>query len=341
MKRLCSVFAALAFCAVSVAQQQSGILVAAPNGILTYEASTRILPFTESPRIMLVRSGSEPRSLLRYQLRSDISGIDVEELGTAVTAMGKGMPEAHSFVEQFQWTWVTAPGPDAASVKVSARVVKADVQLGNDIDKKSERRAQKELSKLLRGIEASYVLNTRGCSSSFSSVIPQGVPEEVAASFHPSRFNTSTAPVLPIVMLPEDPVGVGAEWEVVERTYDDLLGRETPVLVVTRYRLSHHSTKNITLETRTTEYLLLDSSKPIAMAPGQATYVRGFHMTRSGTINLNLLDITYGDALLQGNAHVEMLCTGGECAVEGETATIQGQTRMQIRRTSEPKSKGR
>ncbi|MBK6460435.1 MAG: hypothetical protein IPF92_05425 [Myxococcales bacterium] len=158
----------------------------------------------------LVEPGAEPRAPRRYTFAAGKPEVRVGQVRVAITVAAPGRPPEEQAEPALDLTMkLSTKGASKGTFPFDVRLEKAALAEGQGLDPRSAAEAQKQLGPLV-GLAAKVEIS------------PRGVVGELAFAGDEKMAKPGTAEVLQMVQqtlefaavpFPEEPIGVGAKWE--------------------------------------------------------------------------------------------------------------------------------
>lgn len=270
-------------------------------------------------QIKLLGPGAEPRTKLRLGPRPDATqtvGMTAKS-SVIVTMAGNAMPSMK--VPPMIFTLSCKTESVMPNGDINYELHFDDAAVGEDSDANP---AIAEMVKAslagLKGLTAKCTLTDRGLAKKADIAIPAGADERVKASIEQMKDSISQVQV----PLPEDAVGVGASWEVKQKTKSQGMAVE----VTTTYTLAAVENEVFTIKSSTVKTAAKQKIASPVMPQMKADLSK---LTSSGssTTKIELAKLMPTEGTAEEHSEAEMSMTVGNAK---QNITIKSESAMQL-----------
>lgn len=313
-----------------VAPQQGGPaspeqgLPRATNGVLPAGAADKVLPVGGKPIVKLLEPGAEPRSDLSYVLVKGSSQkmVMTMDMSMAMKVQGQNLPATALPRMSMGMDASTIDKSPAGEFKIDSHLSSVSVDAAGGQQEQMAKALRPQLE-AMKGLSMSYWVNPKGHVHDVKLGMPSSMPP-AAQQLLTGMSQSFESMVIP---LPSEPVGVGAQWQVISRTATggaDLLQSAV-------YTLKSRSGARATLEVKLIQLAASDTIRGPQMPAGMSAKVKGFHSGGGGTTQIDLKSVAPEGGQMT-------LKTGMDLAVAGanpgsvDESTVETTTTVQIAR---------
>jgi hypothetical protein len=171
----------------------------------------------------------------------------------------------------------------------------------------------------MKGLGMGYWISPKGHVRDVKLDVPKSFPaaaEQMLQGMNQS-FESMVAP------LPNEPVGVGARWQVVSR----MASAGADMLQSAMYTLKARDGGKATLEVTLVQLAASDSIKAPGMPPGVTAQVKAFSSGGSGTSQLDTKNVAPDTGSMMLKTAMDIAVKGGG---QGDESSVETQTKVQI-----------
>ncbi len=236
---------------------EASFLANAKDGILKAGVADTVIASGRTSDVILVSAGAEPHEPLRYKFASDSKQTTIMRTTTSMVA-----PQQTVNLPTVEMTLELATGTKDEStqrVPVSGSLTNIDVKAKEDVQSQKMAAAMAPGLQVIKGLNVSYVVDPLGKAYDVSlKLAGQTNPATDKLVDEMKRQFESLVPPLP-----EQPIGEGAEWQVIQR-----VSTGVEILQWTTYKLTKKKGDKIKL-TATVQQLAASANvvTPQAAAP--------------------------------------------------------------------------
>ncbi|HEY4116738.1 MAG TPA: hypothetical protein VGM56_02730 [Byssovorax sp.] len=270
----------------------------APSGVMRPGAADKLLKPGGDPIVKLLDAGEEPRSKLAYALeKGSAQDLDIAQETTAGMQVGvEKMPPTKAPRMSMRLKLDVRDKNEAGEAEVLAKLVKVSLETQGPADEAAAKQ-MKPLIDAMTGISWSYWMSSHGRVRDMK--------------MEDARYKDAGTELLGLltqsfesmaVLLPEEPVGLGAKWQVVTRVQSmgaDILQLET-------FTLKKREATRASLDVSLTQIAASDSVHPPNMQPGAAAKVVAFKSSANGHTEFAAKRVGPNDASLRSRTLLEM-----------------------------------
>ncbi len=291
----------------SVAPAAKGFAFPAPkNGVLSVADADKLVKVGAPSRLRLLEAGAEPLSKAVYSTtKGDVQKLRIElSQNMSMTAQGQPGPKIISPPQALDFD-VTVDDVDASSsalVSMTLRGIKLTPVTG--IDQATADELTKQLTGLT-GYSLKQRIDSHGAAAETEAKLPTSAPK--GAEVLVASMATVLRTLIP--RLPDEPIGIGAKWQVISR--EDQGGAS--VVQLTEYVLKERSGNDLGLTFQTRQLAAGDTMKmPVGIPEGVGTKVTKFSTSLSGSLNVALKQMgpTKGRATQQTKLSLDVSAKG-------------------------------
>ncbi|AKJ02478.1 hypothetical protein ATI61_108132 [Archangium gephyra] len=302
-------------------------LPSTPNGVLQAGEADKLLPISQENAlkqvVKLLDAGAQPRSDISYTLATGRT----EQLRMSFN-MTRSLRHAEHTAPQLKLPSLevlldlTPLEQTGAEWKIKARLAhldaKGDNTNGSLEDEKIENEVDPDLAQM-KGLSVSFVMSPKGYISQVEYALPEDPDPEDEATLHDLAETLWAEVTTP---LPDEPIGIGATWQVLTRTP----GSGMDLLQSATYRLESRNGDKVKVSMELEELVANPEVTTEAMPEGYSATVKSFKSSETGTWNLDMRAITPE----QGEALQKTAVTFGEQG-EGADAADELQVDTEVR----------
>ncbi len=291
---------------------------AASNGVLPPGAADKVLAAGAAPIVRLLDPGAEPRSDLSYTLTKGTSqNVSMAtDMAMSVRSGGQGIPQVPLPRMTMIFAAATADRSPAGEFKIDSRVTGATVD-PTGAQQEQMAKALRPQIEAMKGLGLVYWVNPKGNVRDLKLDVPSTVPPtaQQLMSGMSQSFEWMVTP------LPQEPVGVGARWQVVKR----LTTGGLDVLESAVYTLKSRSGARATVDVSIVQLAASDTLHTPQMPAGMFATVKSFKSSGSRTTQVDLKSV----APEGGTASLK---TGMEITLQDDQSAVETTTNVQVAR---------
>ncbi|HTE52759.1 MAG TPA: hypothetical protein VK698_18025 [Kofleriaceae bacterium] len=253
--------------------------------------------------LSLLESGREPRQALRYPSAPTPAHRMSLSLRLAMKMEVPGSPVPPVAMPGLRLLFEVESARDGAAVRYRFKVSDADLT-GTDSAHPSLLAEMRKGVDLLVGASGQLVVEPRGSVSDLALAQPAGIGHELAQFMNSARLAIGEM----VVPLPDEPVGIGARWEVVETvTQDGISVREK-----TYFELVALDGPRALVRTRTVQTADKQRAALPGLPDGVSAEVVSLRGSGTGEIELDLRRLVPGNAREEVETDVSFVVRQGQ-----------------------------
>lgn len=292
------------------------------SGVLSPGVADKVLPVGQPPIVRLLEPGAEPRSDLSYTLVKGTSQKMAMAMDMAVGLKTKGQSAPSMPMPRMTMTFdtTTADKNGAGEFKIDSRLVATSVDPSGGQQEQMARALRPQIE-AMKGLGMTYWVNPRGNVRDVKLDVPPSVPA-AAQQIMNGMSHSFESMVTP---LPQEPVGVGARWQVVSR----LNTGGADILQSAIYTLKSRSGQRASLDVTVLQLAANDTIRTPQMPAGMSAKIKTFSSTGSGTSQLDVKSVAPEGGTMSLKTTMEISVQG---AGAGEDSTVETATTVQVSR---------
>lgn len=249
----------------------------AANGVLTPAQSDAVLKTGQPAVVKVLDAGAEPREALAYDLKADSKQATEMRMNMemGISAAGKAMPPTAIPELAIVLDLSNGKKNDAGEFPVTGVVSKVTTKATTETEKKLAAALEPALG-AMRGLKITYLVSPKGRTRDVK-VEAKGVDPNVKQMVDQMKqsFDSMVAP------LPEEPVGKGAKWVVINR-----VNAGADILQFTTYTLKSKEGSALELDTDVKQFA---ASSALVTPQGPGGEITEFSSAGNGT---SVFDLT-------------------------------------------------
>ncbi|MBK9259668.1 MAG: hypothetical protein IPM54_07480 [Polyangiaceae bacterium] len=255
----------------------------APRGILAKGAADKLVKAGDRPVVKLLEAGAAPRAVASYALVKGAAkplqmGMDLE---MAMDAGGMKLPPTRMPRMNLLFDFTTG---DRSGVDwpIDGKLRKVSVEPKGAQQDQIAAALRPQLG-ALEGIGMNYFLDEKGRLRDVKVTLPPSLPPMAGQmmSGMTQSLESMTAP------LPDEPIGVGATWEVLSR----IVANGADLLQITTFTLEKRDKNLLSLDAVVRQYAAKDGVNPPGMPPGTAARLVSYKCNGSGKSVFDTADV--------------------------------------------------
>jgi len=223
------------------------------------------------PKVTITKKGDEPRSPLRYNLKQGDSQPYDLKLGTSMQVQGNNIDLPTQTIKSTAKVTKVNDG----EVTLSSEIV--DIEVGDGLPQVVQ--AMKDATAELKGLKTVATITPRGevvkSETDLSSIKNEQIKQQLASTLQ-AMEQVST-------VLPEEAVGVGAVWTVLQTVSTN----GADVLQNTEYKLTERDGQTVTLEVTITQSAENQKFSPPNLPPGSTATMKKLDTKGTGKMTIN------------------------------------------------------
>jgi predicted small lipoprotein YifL len=292
----------------------------AKDGVLAPGAADKVLPVGAQPIIRLIDAGAEPRSDLSYALnKGGTQKLQMSMDMVMSMRMGaKSLPPTTIPTMSMQLDMAITDKSPSGEWKVDSKLTRVTVS-AKGAQQEQMAAAMRPQVEGMKGLGMGYWINGKGHVRDVKLDIPKNFPaaaQQMLQGMNQS-FESMVAP------LPNEPVGVGARWQVISR----MASAGADLLQSATYTLKARDGGKATLEVKLVQLAASDSINAPGMPPGVTTQVKSFSSGGSGTSLLDTKNVAPDTGSMALKTAMDIAVKGSN---EGDESSIETQTKVLI-----------
>ncbi|NUP05254.1 MAG: hypothetical protein HOW73_04245 [Polyangiaceae bacterium] len=296
-----------------------GVKKLAKNGVLPAGEADKVMKSGDQAKVALLNAGGEPRTELKYELKPSQKDTTIMKMDmTMKMELGAGAPAPPAMkLPQVEMALDMTTADKAESngdMRLTGMVSNVKVSPGATAMEQQVGKAMGDALTGMKGMKISYVITPKGRTRDVKVDVPAGAPAQAQQMVEQTKqsFENLMAP------LPDEAVGTGAQWVVVNR-----VSTGADILQWTTYTLKKKDGSRIELQADVTQ---LAASNTISgpQMPGTAN-IDSFASGGSGLTNMDLTRI----APDKGTADVKNAMA---FSAQGQAMKIETQVNLQFSR---------
>jgi hypothetical protein len=290
--------------------------------VLPAGAPDKLLPSGKPALVRLLDPGAEPRADLSYAITKG----PAPKLGMAMdlaVRMKMGGRQNNAALPRMGMTLDGSAGETnaAGEWKITAGLVDISID-GKSPETQQLAEAMRPQVQAMKGLGINYWLSPKGRVRDVKIELPKGFPTAAQALVEGlnQSFESMVAP------LPNEAVGVGAQWQVVSR----MSASGADLLQSATYTLKARDGLKATLDVTTTQLSASDTLKALGGPPGGVTHVKSFRSGGTGTTRIDTTSVVpeSGTTKMKTAMTVEVAQGAGP----GEESIVETDTSVQLSR---------
>lgn len=257
---------------------------AAPGGILPIGVADNLLPIGRAPIVRLIHAGREPLGDLRYVLREGVTQrvVLASEATTVIRTKGEVFPPTRIPRTTIAWDMATAERSTLEEYRIELRLITAGIETRGAQEDEMARAMAPELTGM-KGLTISYWASSKGLTRDIKVNLPltTSVRAERRLAGMAQAFDFMVTP------LPQEPVGIGATWQVLRR----VSSRGMDLLQTSLFTLTSRTTDGAVLSVRVNQVAASNTVHAPEMPPNMVATLKNLSSVGVGTTQLKLTSV--------------------------------------------------
>lgn len=296
----------------------------ATNGVLPAGAADKVLPVGGKPIVKLIDPGAAPRSDLSYALAKGSSQkmVMTMDMSMAMKVQGHNVPATSLPRMSMGMDAATVDKSAAGEFKIDSHLTTVGVEANGGQQEQMARALRPQLD-AMKGLSMSYWVGPKGHVHDVKLGLPSSMPPAAQQLLNgmSQSFESMVTP------LPREPVGVGAQWQVISRTATG----GADLLQSAIYTLKSRKGNQATLEVKLIQLAASDTIHGPQMPAGMSAKVKGFSSGGGGTTRVDLKSVAPEGGTMTLKTSMNLAVQGAGPG-NGDESTVETTTTVQIAR---------
>ena len=296
----------------------------ATNGILPPGAADKILPVGGQPIVKLLEPGADPKGDLSYALTKGTSQKLAMSMDMAMGVKVKGQSAPSMPMPRMTMTFDNAAADKnaAGELRIESRLTGVSVDPAGGQQEQMAKALQPQLD-AMKGLGMSYWMNPKGQVRDVKLDMPASMPPAAQQLLNGMSQSVESM----VTPLPNEPVGVGAKWQVVSRATSG----GADLLQAAIYTLKSRAGARATLDVNMLQLAANDTIHGPGMPANMSAKVKAFSSNGSGTTQVDLKSVAPEQGTMTLKASMTLVVQGAGPG-GGDETSVDTTTTVQVAR---------
>lgn len=296
----------------------------AKAGVLPAGAADKVLPVGGQPIVKVIEPGAEPRADLSYALTKGAAQkmVMAMDMSMGMRVQGQQVPATALPRMSMGMDAATIDKNAAGEFKIDSHLTTVSVD-ANGAQQEQLARALRPQLEGMKGLSMAYWVSPKGRVHD----VKLGMPPSMPAAAQQLLQGMSQSFESMVTPLPNEPVGVGARWQVISRTASG----GADILQSAIYTLKARDGARATLEVKLVQLAANDTIHTAQMPAGMSARIKAFNSSGGGSSILDLKSVAPEGGSMTLKTAMDLAVQGAGPG-SGDESSVETNTTVQISR---------